>query len=1214
MELNAAIIALLKEQAEVIRFETQENQNTAERVGAMFISIIEALNKLIDLSDIYLKKHEEDTADALITFLAGINIGEYIKNVSGANIDAEGNAEFNSLLVRLDSVFKERLSSPEFISGFLSGKGWSIMKDKVKNALGIEEDKYTLEIDNVIIRGSLRVYEMIISQLLGENDNRIFTAMLEVDHYDPETGKIWLDTQDGKMYNPFRKDDYIMVQQYNGMPSEENGYYVTKSYEFIITDAGIGSLSDGEKRLDWVEFENFTTTMDGGTPDDLITKGDTLVRIDNASDPNRKGIIQVITVGEKTPYLDVIYGRKTDPDNYLKGRLGNLEGIRNELFGWLQGFGEYLTNLYAVGDFRLRRTGDDLDSMIEMLRTQFASRYSSLTYDITEEENYLYNATFTENMDGWEVITDTATVIMDSEDAFLINGNLYLSDSTSKDSTHRATLSNYDDKQMLYLYDSGIIQRNKYITQPSTHKVYDETSQNSSTWDQSMTDNLDEDYKTEKDTLYLAIKFLAKKSGTLTIGFQGASNDGSALPNPATIEVSSSIEWQTLYWQGTWDGKGDFILSYTGEMYVAQLSLTSDPLSDYKREIGTQIIQTANNIRLLGYNLDSKTGKMTDLGLEISAVDASIRLWVSTEIRDEYTNLIKETEIKLTEDMISMRAALQKEFQDADGELKSLIEQTGIEIRSDVAKIYATKEEVNQVTGDIKKSIASLEVRADSIESRVSTVENDVVTAFTQISQNSSSITQLAGQFSSFKSATESDLKGIRDNVTSITSDISGLRTNITNINTRIDNLNIPDVSGILSDISALKDRLNKFNSENSTLEAQWSSLQTSIEGIRAEVNNLQYNGTLELWSTIMDLKSDLAEISSTYVKSSDVVTIIESAGFITSSTASSLFASKTYVDTQTGNVRSYVDTQISATVDGFSLTYVKNTNVIAAINGSSEGITINANKIKLEGYTSINGSFSVDTNGDINLYGIVRYATDYLDYGTHDKDDNAMIVNIRPYATTLTIGLGIGEAQLGKIFRIYNENALGGAAHYINAPRFTYSSSGSRELSSTNYSVGAQEFIEMTCMKMNSGTAEWICTNRFTYQLFRNAPTMGRYPLVWAMGQVVYNPNNSNPLSVTGYLYNGTALSSVVRATRLARGNYQLTFDPGTIPSAYHVFATPNITFDEDDRTEHISGAGVTVRASVDRVIRFYCSDDASLNDCTFSFIIFDSENWYYK
>ena len=300
---------------------------------------------------------------------------------------AWGLATVKQLHVKGDSTFDGNLFSKQFISDFLSGKGWGIYNKPVTNAAGVQENKWTGEFDNIIVRGSLRVYEMIISQLLGENDNRVFAGMMEVDHYDADSGKVYLDTQDGKLYNPFRKDDIIMVQQFNGMPDSSNDYYVTKNYELLVTDAGCGSLEDGEKRLDWVKFTNFTSSMAGATPDTLIKKKDTFVRVDNLSDPDRKGIMQIFTVGTASPHLDVIYGLKTDPEGALRGRLGNLEGIVHPWFGRLQGFGEYLNNLYAVGDLILRRTGESVDTKFQVLENMFSSRFSKTSYELTNEKN-----------------------------------------------------------------------------------------------------------------------------------------------------------------------------------------------------------------------------------------------------------------------------------------------------------------------------------------------------------------------------------------------------------------------------------------------------------------------------------------------------------------------------------------------------------------------------------------------------------------------------------------------------------------------------------------------------------------------------------------------------------------------------------------------------------------------------------------------------------
>lgn len=642
---------------------------------------------LKQIARLALSRLKPDEAKGLIKFLSGLEAGEYKEGLSGAKIDAAGNAVFGELLTRLkatlaelqvngDSEFRGRLSSEDFISGFIGGRGWSIFKREVLNALGVPETKYTGEFDDIVVRGALRVFTLVISQLLGENDNRIFTGMMEVDHYDPETGKVYLNTRDGKFYNPFRQDDYIMVQQYNGMPSEENGHYITKHYELIVTGAGCGEQSDGENRLDWVTFKNFVSA-DGREAADAITKGDTLTRVDNATDADRKGLIQIITVGTATPYMDIVYGMKTDPDNSLKGRLGNLKGIHHPLFGWLDGFGELLTNLYAVGDFRLRRTGESLDAKIEMLKALFATRYGNLRYELTEDDNYLRNATFDETMDGWTV-RDDGKVITSNGEALLMNGNTYIADGRI------AGIEQLDGRNVLHLKKSSIRQANALIRKPGTHKEYVPPTAND------MTDRWVE----VKDTLYMSLRFLAKSDGTLTVGMSGAASEPGSLPVPATVAVTASTEWRDLQWQGTWDGKGDFVLQYTGDMYVSVLSVTDKPLDDFRKEVSTQIIQTAGNIRLLGTNINNLKGTVTQLGIELDAAEEQIRIYA-----DRYDRL--------------------------NGTV------TNLGVRLDAAEgsitNYATRISNNET------AISVLSVKTDSVSSAVTGVQGDLATAKARI-------------------------------------------------------------------------------------------------------------------------------------------------------------------------------------------------------------------------------------------------------------------------------------------------------------------------------------------------------------------------------------------------------------------------------------------------------------------------------------------------
>ena len=636
-------------------------------------------------------------------FLGGIEIGDYNSGVSGAKINENGDAEFNSLIVRLkamlgelqvngDSEFRGNLSSEDFASGFPDGKGWGILRKEVLNALGVPESKYTAEFDEVVVRGALRIFTLVVSQLLGENDNRIFTAMAEVDHYDADTGRVWLDTKGGKLYNPFRSGDYIMVQQYNGAPTIENNNYITKHYELIIEDVGIGEESDGEERLDWVTFKNFTSAG-GGEASMQITKGDTFTRVDSATDADRKGIIQIMTVGTATPYMDVVYGLKTDPVNALKGRLGNLEGIKHPVFGWLKGFGELLSNLYAVGDFRLRRTGESLDSKIEMLKGMFDSRFRKLEYRLTEDDNYLYNATFTEQMTGWNVISHEGKIITSNGDALLMNGNAYIADGKI------AAIDEYEGRGMLHIKNSGIRQSRELISDPTTHT---EKAPNGNSAEVC-------------DTLYLSVKILALSGGNLTIGFESEGSTAGDLPGPITVGLTASLEWQTLKWKGTWNGTGDFVLEYTGEAYISLLSLTSNPLDDYKKEVSTTIEQTDESIRLLGEKTDSLTGSVSKLGVEINNVHERITFYAErTDSAVQQLSQLQVTADKISTTVTSIEEGL------ADAE--SRIDQTANSIRMEVSDLSGTVGGVAQSQIELKENQISLSTKVDDVEAKILTL------------------------------------------------------------------------------------------------------------------------------------------------------------------------------------------------------------------------------------------------------------------------------------------------------------------------------------------------------------------------------------------------------------------------------------------------------------------------------------------------------------
>lgn len=859
---------------------------------------------------------------------------------------AWGLATMKQLHVKGDSTFDGNLFSKEFIPGFLGGKGWGIYNKPITNTAGMQENKWTGEFDNLIVRGSLRVYEMIISQLLGENDNRIFTGMMEVDHYDTETGKVYFDTQGGKLYNPFRKDDCIMVQQYNGMPNSSNDYYVTKNYELVITEAGCGSAAEGENRLDWVKFDSFTSSIEGATPDKLIKKKDTFVRVDNLSDPDRKGIMQIITVGTTAPYLDILYGMKTDPENNLKGRLGNLEGIHHRTFGNLTGFGELLQNLYATGDLVLRRTGESIDTKFQMLQNQFATRFAQTTYELTNEDNYIHNGTFLTAtgkdsdsliIDGWEIDeTDESAIWICGGMPVMVNGQVTAS------GNRRVLIEATEGRNMLRIINCGLKQVNALIRQPGTHKEYNKPSGTKT--DEGMGVTAD-GYTEVQDTLYISARVYAKTAGTMTIGFspntavEGKKNELVA----QSVNIAYSGEWQFIKLEGKWNGRGDFVIRYTGDMLLSFLAMTDKPIDNLQKTVSTQILQTASNIKLLGENIDKVNGRTTQLGIELDAEKKSIRAYVDEQ--DKALDKSFRSEISMTKNEIM--ASVTEKDKALETELSSRISiQAG---RIDILNSWQTSTE---------KRMSSIETSIDSIKLEVSSVKDTAgktSAALAKLTITVDGISTAVG-----KAATKKELSAAQDALS------SEIDSNDKEVRKYIDGID----SGIRSDYGTTVS-LVKQNSDS------WSVAAGAFysDGTLRECGGL----------SVSTYFTNLFNKKITLDASGNVKNISKSGLLVT--------ADKTALETKISNVDGKIIS--SATIE----TMISN--------GISKA-SIRADQISLEGVVTANKYFKINTDGSMEtIAGKIAGMKISGDGLTNEGFDNDAYIVLRNDTHKVFAGIG---------------------------------------------------------------------------------------------------------------------------------------------------------------------------------------------------------------
>lgn len=1063
----------LREAFEAIRDERIKHANTATRIGNAFLSL---LDYAANADEDKLSAIHDDTARGLITFLKGIKIGKDFSFDHSGNIhahslalennfrfDADGNiiahsiasenantdeekgfiivrkdetgkyklcidellawglATVKQLHVKGDSTFDGNLFSKQFVSDFLTGKGWGIYNKPITNAAGMLENKWTGEFDNVIVRGSLRVYEMIISQLLGENDNRVFTGMMEVDHFDKESGKVYLDTQDGKLYNPFRRNDIIMVQQFNGMPNSSNDYYVTKSYELLVTDAGCGSLEDGDKRLDWVKFANFTSSIAGATPEALIRKKDTFVRVDNLSDPDRKGIMQIITVGTASPHMDVVYGLKTDPEGALKGRLGNLEGIVHPWFGRLQGFGEYLNNLYAVGDLILRRTGESVDTKFQVLENMFSSRFAKTSYELTNGKNYLENGQFLEQITdsenniiaGWDIDTTDESVFWFDASGLpvMVNGNPTASGNC------KVSLEKVDGRQILRMQNCGIRQKNALIRQPGTHREYVAGEKSSAELPPT-----EAGYTEVQDKLYISVRIYAKTAGTLTIGFSGC-DDVRGKQNTLqqrAVSVAYSGAWKTIPIEGVWNGTGDFIIQYTGDCYLAIASLTDEPLSELSKTVSTQIVQTANNIKLLGENIDTVNKKAVKVGFELDAEKGEIRQYVDSKDaknREDTSSQITQTASNITS---TVDKQLKDQYGNITSEYQSAIDQSAekISLKVSAAQSAADKAQTSanaaQGTADTAVSkVAELKVTVDGISS---TVDKKISNAKGEITKEyQSAISQSAEKISLKVSAAQSVADKAKTAAGSAQSTADAAKSSVAELKVTVNNIsstvaNKADTSTLNSKVSALNSSISSakqsaIDTVNARIDSgvgefyQQSSLPSFSRLSWTDPNCQRHAGAL--WYATYPAPSGytaghlyrFAVMRGTGSKWEDVDDSIDTATTVTQnsdgwSVAAGMFSGQSLtakgiatitptvnslcnsrIDDRKNEIRSGLVTTadfaaLQTTVAGHTASI--STSVQKDGNGYITNASIKADRIKLEGLTTVNNYFKVLTDGSI--------------------------------------------------------------------------------------------------------------------------------------------------------------------------------------------------------------------------------------------------------
>lgn len=639
----------------------------------------------------FLSRKNNDTAQGVILFAKKIGSLVFVEGWEGKGweIQADGTAFVDTINARQNVFVNNRAGSPTFVSGFPNGIGWDIAPYKQINAAGAEETKYRLEIDDINVRGRLRVYEFIISQLRGENDNVIFAGMMKVDHYDESTRRIYLDTDEGVLYNPFREGDILMVQRFGGMPTEENDYNVIKQYELRVVEASVGSLTDGEKRLDWITFSNFVGELTD------ISKGDVLTRVDSVSDLTRKGVVKITTIDEiGAPYIDVVYGMKTDPDNATKARFGNLTGIRTKSGVDLTGiWGIYGNGAYFENSTYILDNGQTIEQQFSIMNGEFNSYIKDIKNNMSlEPGNILRNSSFSDNLDYW--VTEDSINFWGLDSQFIYANEDFISEKSNV-----SDIITDGTRNVLRIRSSYILQRNQVM-------------------------NFLPHEEGEENKYSFALFYKVITAGTLTVGIDGS--DELYIEQ----EMQPTTDYQKISKVANWNEQGDFKISYTGEIYIYGVSLFYDEIANATIHLETLINQTSEQIKLMASKeyVDEQTGEvLKSVEAELSVMAGEIALKATQSDIDEATGVLK-TEL---ESKISVEASRISAVSSEIDDINSTISTSGWITESEGNTLFASKslENGNKIISYINQTATTTTISSSRINLKGAVTYSDLDTA-----------------------------------------------------------------------------------------------------------------------------------------------------------------------------------------------------------------------------------------------------------------------------------------------------------------------------------------------------------------------------------------------------------------------------------------------------------------------------------------------------
>ncbi len=497
-------------------------------------------------------------------------------------------------------------SAGQFVDGLL-GSGFQLWKE--------EDGRTYLTIDKLTVRQTMAVMELLIEKVRSVG------------------GQICVSAANGKIKAVEEQGDYYLIT------FEQDCMYAAHDLVRCQTFTG------NDLRSYWVEVADVTAdgivvakSVFGGV---APKAGDETVLMGNTANADRQNMVLISATEDGQPRVDVLDGVKGKTfDGCLRARLGNLDGIKDDTFPadrQPQGNGLYADNAYLKGTFLLT-TGEDVKTRFEVTEGKIDSAVEGLRQDFASDKGYLSNPSFADGMDKWAT---------ENETVFFLAGNRWIW------TNGKALAKKGDSAGVTKDMGRTVVRiKNKYIRQKNANLLTIPTMPTNASGEK------------EAIPVYLAFFYRCATAGRLTVDFENVDKSGFADFNALHVEedLEATDGYKQYTCNGLWNGTGDFKLSFTGDIYLYMLILSTDKVESLTYKYKTLFEQSERLVKISAAVFDKDENALRETGLMVQPEGTGIYvrdangklalIGVGVEETDSDGNA--KTVIKLTSDNIKL--------------------------------------------------------------------------------------------------------------------------------------------------------------------------------------------------------------------------------------------------------------------------------------------------------------------------------------------------------------------------------------------------------------------------------------------------------------------------------------------------------------------------------------------------------------------------------